>query len=404
MHILMILPYTPTLIRTRPYHLLKALLKAGVQVTLATVWENNAEREQLEEWGAQGVRILSTQLDKTRKVKNLALTLPTRIPLQARYCWQPNLASQIDAVLKRTAFNALHVEHLRGAEYGLYAKAHLQARGVWVPTVWDSVDCISLLFEQAAKISHNLFGRWVTRFELRRTRRYEAKMVGQFDHILVTAPNDMLALNELAGGNQPEGKISVLLNGVDLEYFTQGHEPRAKDLIIFSGKMSYHANVHAALNLVKQIMPVVWMHKPNIRVQLAGKDPPREVRMLAEEDRRVEVTGTVKHLPAYLQKATLAVAPVMYGVGIQNKVLEAMACATPVLTTPQGVSALGAVVGRDVLTAGTTEEFALKLIKLIDNQIMAEELGLNGRKYVEKNHDWNLIIMDLLDYYGRGRS
>jgi glycosyltransferase involved in cell wall biosynthesis len=301
-------------------------------------------------------------------------------------------------------FTAIHVEHLRGAEYGVYAQAHLQARGVRVPVIWDSVDCISLLFEQAANTSRNLFGRWVTRFELGRTRRYEAKMVKQFDRILVTAPNDMMALNNLAGGNQPGGNISVLPNGVDLDYFARGHGPRVKDLVIFSGKMSYHANVHAALVLVTQIMPLVWMQNPNIRVQLVGKDPPKELHKLAEEDKRIELTGTVKDFPDFLQKASLAVAPVMYGVGIQNKVLEAMACATPVITSPQGVSALGAVVGRDVLTARTSEEFATKIVDLLDNQMMLEELGRHGRLYVEKNHDWNIIIKDLLIHYGRSRS
>ena len=404
MRVLMILPYTPTLVRTRSFNFLKGLVQAGVEVTLATVWENDEEREQLSSWTAQGVDVISAQLTRLDKLGNLAFALPTRLPLQARYCWQPRLASQIGEVLGRRAYDIVHIEHLRGAEYGLYAKAILQLRNVRLPMVWDSVDCISLLFEQAAVTSRSIFGRWITRFELGRTKRYERRMVGTFAQTLVTSQSDREALVTMAGQERIQECVTVLKNGVDLEYFSKSDLPKAKDLVIFSGKMSYHANLHAAMVLVKEIMPIVWMKKPHIRVQLVGKDPPYELRKLALDDSRVEVTGTVPNLAVYLQNATIAVAPVMYGVGIQNKILEAMACGTPVITSRQGVSALDTVAGRDLLTAGTAEEFARKIIETLDNAALLAELGENGRLFVEKHHQWKDIIKELLKIYGRGRN
>jgi hypothetical protein len=94
---------------------------------------------------------------------------------------------------------------------------------------------------------------------------------------------------------------------VDLEYFSPGSSPRSKNIVIFSGKLSYHANVAAALHLVKEIMPYVWEKRPETIVQLAGKDPSRAIKALAAADARIQVTGTVSDLRSYLRQAALAV-------------------------------------------------------------------------------------------------
>jgi glycosyltransferase involved in cell wall biosynthesis len=399
MNVLMIVPYMPTLVRTRPYNLLRALVASGAKVTLATLWEDESEKRQIAEWEAAGVRVIAAELSRARKLQNLGLAVPTRLPLQARYCWQPELARKIGVEIERCAYQVVHVEHLRGAEYGRYARARFETRGVSVPVVWDSVDCISLLFEQASKTSKSLFGRWATRLDLGRTRRYEGKLVKHFDQTLVTSAMDKAALERLAGGGIPEEQVRILRNGVDLDYFRPDGKTRDKDLVIFSGKMSYHANIHAAFELVTKIMPIVWLQRPQIRVQLAGKDPPVALTNLANEDKRVDVTGTVPHLPDYLGKAALAVAPVEYGAGIQNKVLEAMACATPVVTSPQGASALETVAGRDLEIAKSPEEFARIMIGLLDNAERSAALGARGRAYVEGHHDWKKIGKELITIY-----
>jgi len=111
------------------------------------------------------------------------------------------------------------------------------------------------------------------------------------------------------------------------------------------------------------------------------------------------VTGTVKDLPPYLQQATVAVAPIAYGVGIQNKVLEAMACATPVVTTPQAVSALEVCSGEDVLVAQEPGEFADAVLSLLYDQQARQRLGQAGRLYVEEHHKWDSIAGQLVGIY-----
>jgi glycosyltransferase involved in cell wall biosynthesis len=168
--------------------------------------------------------------------------------------------------------------------------------------------------------------------------------------------------------------------------------------------MSYHANLTAALHLVNDIMPQVWRKAPQVKVWIVGKDPAPQVRALEQQPggsttRLVTVTGTVSDLRPYLQHTTLAVAPIPYGAGIQNKVLEAMACAAPVIASPQASSALEANAGQALLVAENADTFAETILCLLDKPVRRAALGQAGRAYVEQYHSWNAVAVQLETIY-----
>jgi glycosyltransferase involved in cell wall biosynthesis len=189
-------------------------------------------------------------------------------------------------------------------------------------------------------------------------------------------------------------------NGVDLDYFRPAPETvREKATLVFSGKMSYHANVTMVLHLVREILPRVWEQRPDVRLLIVGKDPPREINELAHARQRIVITGTVPDIRPYLQRATLAVVPLVYGAGVQNKVLEAMACATPVIAYQPAVAALSARIGEDVIVAQNADEFAAQLICQLEDSDNRQRIGWNGRHYVESYHDWDRIAAGLEAIY-----
>jgi glycosyltransferase involved in cell wall biosynthesis len=125
------------------------------------------------------------------------------------------MALQIAQRVSRKEFDIIHLEHLRGSRYGVFLKSRFPK----IPIVWDSVDCISHLFQQAAGQSRSFFGKFVTRFELPRTERAEGYLSTKFDHVLVTSLTDRNALLKLRPRGNSRSQISVLPNGVDLDYF-----------------------------------------------------------------------------------------------------------------------------------------------------------------------------------------
>jgi glycosyltransferase involved in cell wall biosynthesis len=299
------------------------------------------------------------------------------------------------------AFDIVHIEHLRGARYGIDVNSRLSGRKPPLPIVWDSVDSISLLFRQAMVQSKSMFSRGLTRFELSRTERYESWLLDQFDQVLVTSENDKKALLSLGEQDGKEPGVEVLPNGVDLGYFkpVEGIERNQKDIVL-SGKMSYHANITMVVGFVQDIMPHVWEKQPDVQVWIVGKDPPPKLQALAQNS-NIHVTGTVEDIRPYLQMATLSASPITYGAGIQNKVLEAMACATPVIATPQAVSALGVKAGEEILVASDANSFAEKVIALLEEPERREAIGKAGRRFVERHHDWTVIAARLEDVYSQ---
>jgi polysaccharide biosynthesis protein PslH len=399
MKILFLVPYTPTTIRTRPYNLIRALAKRGHSLTIATCWENQDEKEALERFSASGIHVITKHLSKPRIGLNLARAAFSGQPLQSQYSWHPDLARSSAEAIKQGEFDVIHVEHIRGARYAQYFKVACGENKNNIPVVWDSVDCISHLFAQASKHSRNAFGKWISRFELARTRKFEASLIYQFERVVVTSPVDAEALAVLSG-EISSSPIIVLPNGVDLGYFSADGTLRSKNVVLFTGKLSYHANVTAAIHLVRDIMPRVWDKRPDVLVQLAGKDPHRSLTDLARSDSRVQITGTVPDLRPYIRQASVSVAPIVYGAGIQNKVLEAMACATPVVASLIAVSGLNGVhLGEEIFVARDPAEFSEMILTLLSDPELSQRIGNQAARYIRENYSWDSAVARLEDVY-----
>lgn len=406
MKVLFIVPYVPNLIRVRPFNLIRHLSQRGHSVTVMTLWSNEAERQSAAELAQVCDRVVAMRLPKWRSLLNVAAAAFGQTPLQAVFCWQPALARQINTAIwpddrsNKPNFDVIHIEHLRGACYGLDLRS--QNRSIsraTLPIVWDSVDSITHLFRQSSANSAKMFNRLLTGFELRRTTKHEAMLVRSFDRTLVTSAKDRDTFLEVTAPDSPERVIKVLPNGVDLIYFTPDFNmPREKNTLVISGKMSYHANVSMVLYFVQQVLPIIRASHPDVKVVIAGKDPPSDILSLSQQP-NITVTGTVTDIRPYLRQATIAVAPLTYGAGIQNKVLEAMACGTPVVATDLAISALPVTPGKDLLAAENAEDFARKVSSLLDDVDLRSAISTAGRAYVERNHDWQTIAACLEETY-----
>lgn len=402
MNILYIIPYVPSQIYVRPYNLIRELTANGHRLTILTITAREEDMNAIDHLKGFCYQVIAYPLPSWRSYLNCLLTLPTADPLQSAYCWQPHLKLNALELIKSNDFDIIHIEHLRGARYGLAIKDQMVRENDKIrslPIIWDSVDCITHLFNQTARLGSLRINKLITSFELGRTANYEAKLINIFDHILVTSQNDRNAMLSLIDHKEDLPQISVLKNGVDLVYFVPNASiKRENETLVISGKMSYHANISMVMYLVNEIMPIVWSSKPTVQLWIVGKNPPQAITSLSANS-LITVTGAVEDMRPYLQRSTISVAPLLYGAGIQNKVLEALACATPVITTPQGASALDISIGEEIIVADNPHSIANSIITIIENPQMREKLGKAGRSFVEKNHKWSEIAAKLESIY-----
>jgi polysaccharide biosynthesis protein PslH len=387
--VLFLSPYLPSRIRVRPYHWVHGLTRAGHEVHLVALVPPGEVGASVEALRRVCATVVTFPLRRRRTLANALAALPRPgLPLQLAYSHHPGAERYVADLVATGRFDIVHIEHIRGVA--------LSSKVRGVPVVFDAVDSISALFAETARRALSASARLLARLDLGRTRRFEARAPFLFSRVIVTSPAEADAFVALAG-EVARPRIGVVCNGVDTEYFrpaTGGH-PRA---VVFTGKLSYHANAAAAVRLVSRIMPRVWEACPETPVILAGPDPPRDVQVLGR-DARVTVTGYVEDLRSVFAEAAVAVCPLVYGAGIQNKVLEALASGAATVMTRTAAAALGGTAGQDYLACDGDRELAHAVIDLLQHPARRQRIGANGRAYVRAHHQWEQLTGALVGNY-----
>lgn len=313
------------------------------------------------------------------------MALPTPNPMCTAYARSKAMKAVVDRALQETQFDIVHVEHLRAAQFA-------PVRG-GPPAVIDSVDCLTGLFGQMSKRSSPA-GKLVAHEETWKLRRFEPKTLGRFDGIVITSESERDALLELDAGLA----IDVVPNGVDIDYFRPSGTERTPRKIVFSGKMGYAPNAEAAAWFAEQVFPSVRNKWSDAEFVIVGNDPPESIRRLGSVE-GVTVTGYVADLRPYLDSSAVAVAPMQVAVGVQNKVLEAMAMGLPVVMSPLAARSLTAC--KSGIVAQSPEEWIEKVFGLIERGEEASELGRRNREHVVENYSWERSAQILESVYDR---
>lgn len=192
-------------------------------------------------------------------------------------------------------------------------------------------------------------------------------------------------------------RVRPLDNGVDLAYFAptgalDNPFPGAAPAIVFTGTMDYWPNVDAVTWFARAVLPALRKRAVPPEFYIVGAKPGAEVQHLARQA-GVHVTGRVADTRPYLAHAALVVAPLRIARGIQNKVLEAMAMARPVLASPQAFEGITAMPERDLLLADGVEQMIVRAASILEGRHPG--LGAAARAAVERHYDWNAALAPL---------
>jgi glycosyltransferase involved in cell wall biosynthesis len=140
---------------------------------------------------------------------------------------------------------------------------------------------------------------------------------------------------------------------------------------------------------VKKVLPVLLKDQPKLSLMIAGANPSQKVKELASPN--VTVTGWVDDIRECYGQARVFLAPMQTSIGMQNKILEAMAMKIPCITSTMANNAIEAVEGESILLGKTPEEYAAKAIYLLDNPQKAETLASNAFQLVNAKYSWEQV-------------
>lgn len=215
-------------------------------------------------------------------------------------------------------------------------------------------------------------------------RRVEQRIARAADRMLFASERDRALL--LGAGS--DDRAVIVPNGVDHDYWRRSSDRLGCDEIVFTGRMDYAPNVDAAIVLVRDILPLVRHDVPDVRMTIVGADPTRTVRDLAHQP-GVEVTGRVADVRPYLERAAVFACPLRFGVGIQNKLLEALAMEVPVVSTTvaaDGLRVNGTPAPIDV--ADGVRDFAAVVVRRLESARADPTPDRAARAFVVRTFSW----------------
>jgi len=309
------------------------------------------------------------------------------LPWQTAYMCPPRFVRAVQRLIQTQPFDVVHVQLAR--------MAPVLPRARTIPAVIDLIDALSLNMRRRAA-RERAPQRWLIAWEARKMARYEQQLIAQTEQLVLTSPQDWEALGRPAN-------VHVIPNGVDLERFPFRLTGRDPATVVFTGRMGYFPNADAAVFFATQVFPRVRQAIPQARFLIVGADPPARVRRLARLP-GVEVTGYVPRIQDYLQRATVAVAPLRAGSGIQNKVLEAMASGVPVVATSYALGGLRAEPGVHAVRADTAPALAEAVIALLQDPARRQKLAQAARILVETHYTWEGAARQLEEVYQQAQA
>jgi polysaccharide biosynthesis protein PslH len=258
-----------------------------------------------------------------------------------------------------------------------------------VPRVMHFGDLDSLKWRQYAERS-SIPLNWIYAVEARRLLGYERHIAKISSHALVHTEIEKDDFGRLIPGIP----VTVVGNGVDLDYFRSAGGEKKPGSMVFTGVMDYRPNIDAVVWFCDEILPIVQTEIPGANFTICGSRPAQAVRRLAKR-RGVTVTGWVPDARPYLDRAEIFVAPLRMGRGVQNKLLEALAMGLPCVASMAAWSGTVVADGDGMLATDEPMEFARHVAGLLQDRTRRAEMSRKARAAAEANYRWEVQLARL---------
>jgi len=305
------------------------------------------------------------------------------LPFHLAIGWLEGLPLQVSYFLDRTIKRQVqyHIIHLEPDHVICQLiRASTYVRALPFSKTLDYMDVFSEGMFQLAK-KYYPFG-FVFRWEAKRLAAFERTIYKDFDKHTIISKQDRDRLR-LATHDQ----IQVIPNGVDAHFSPASADRKPSFDLVFVGNLGYGPNTAAALYLVKKLLPELERRGIKASLLLAGARPGKKIRQLKSRE-GVTVKGWVEDIRDAYADGRIFVAPMFSGLGLQNKILEAMAMGLPCVTTVMVNNAIGAQLGKEILVSDTLEGLADHVQQLMGDDQAYRNIATAARAFVVSNYQW----------------
>ena len=314
-------------------------------------------------------------------------------PISVASCVSQSMKTWVDGLIARG--NISHIVVFSGA-MAQYVPPTFGGR-----FIMDFVDVDSAKFESYAGEGNPVM-RWINAREGRMLAAFEKETAQRADANLFVSDAEAALFRQRSGE-----AASAFGNGIDTAYYDPSIDvapvPLCSPLIVFTGQMDYRPNIEAVCDFATHAMPIIRKAHPQAQFAIVGRNPTGKVTALRQLS-GVMVTGAVDDVRSWIKAADVVVAPLRIARGIQNKVLEAMAMAKPVVASPAAAQGIDARDGVHFCVANNVAEEASKVSVLLSDAVARDRLGQAARTHVIDHYSWSAQLApldDIMDFLAK---
>ena len=294
--------------------------------------------------------------------------------------FQPEMAMRIEQLLKEEAIDLIIASQW-------WTAAYYQSFGR-VPAIYEEVE--TGVFTSKLLQASTPLKRLRHALPLLKLRLYLRRLLPQFQACTVVSDVEKSLLQRLVPGSR---NIQVIPNGVEAaDYERADQQARQSDTMIFTGSLSYAANLDSMRWFLSEVFPKIQGQAPDTKLMITGHSD----NFTLPQANNVILTGFVDNVRPLIASAWISLAPIRVGGGTRLKILEAMASGTPVVATTKGAEGLQVTDGEHILLADTPNQFANAVLRLLQDGDLHQRIADNSCRLVRRLYDWSVIMPDFL--------
>jgi glycosyltransferase involved in cell wall biosynthesis len=259
--------------------------------------------------------------------------------------------------------------------------------GPAAPRVLMAPNVDTLIWQRYHETERHPLKRWYIGNQWRKFERLERRVFAEVDRVVTVSAEDAALVRTQFGVD----RVDVVENGIDAPYFADVRAAGRSGTLLFLGSLDWRPNLDAVSLLLDTIFPAVRSAIPDARLVVVGRNPPAWLAQRIRGLEGVELHGDVPDVRPFLAASGALVVPLRIGGGSRLKILEALACGLPVVSTRVGAEGLALEAGRDLVVVDSVEQMAPTLVECIRDPQRARRLAESGRGLVLERYDWEAL-------------
>lgn len=366
------------------YNVIKYLALRGHNITLVCFNNENKKYHELEKY----CKLIIINKNLKTNYLGLFFNIFSGIPYGISKYYSTIAKKKIYDLLKKNKYDIVHLDHLHTAYYGVFIENNFN-----LPVILQEHNVENIIMKRFYKNQKNIFIKFYAYFQYKKLYKYESKICEIFDRCFMITKIDEKTIKNMNSNI----KTSVVPAGVDTSYFYPLKFKEEEYSLVSVASMNWLPNIEAIEWFCKEILPLIKKKVQRIKLYIVGINPSNNIKSLASND--VIVTGFVKDVRKYIAKGQVFIVPLKTGSGMRIKILNALAMGKAIVSTSIGCEGIDVTDRENIFIADSKEEFADKIIYLLNNKSERKRLGENGLKLVKKKYQWEKIVENIENEY-----